>query len=131
MDEDKFFKELSQPLFFDVKAVGVALDNFDPADPHRRADEFDDAHTSTAPIVNMPLYDTSTATPIKASNIDLGDFPDISDEVMSDYYIRRMLGQDIEVPSFVDLDTSKDYVQFIKNTLRSVAESEGEFQLSN
>ena len=126
MDEGSFFKDLAKPLFFDVKAVGVALDNFDPADPHRRADEFDDTHT--APKVDQPLYDTSVAAPIVASNLALDDFPDISDEILSDYKIQKMLGRDIEVPKFVDLDTAPDYVQFIKNTVASVAASEGEFE---
>lgn len=125
MDEGKFFTDLAKPLFFDVKQIGIALDNYDLADPHRRADEFDDAHT--APKGNQPLYDTSTSTPIVASNIALTDFPDISDEIMSDYKIQKMLGRDPEVPTFSDLDTATDYVQFIKNTVASLAASEGEF----
>ena len=125
MDEGSFFADLAKPLFFDVKQIGIALDNYDLADPHRRADEFDDAHT--APKGNQPLYDTSTSTPIVASNIALTDFPDISDEIMSDYKIQKMLGRDPEVPTFSDLDTAVDYVQFIKNTVASLAASEGEF----
>jgi hypothetical protein len=127
MDEGSFFADLAKPLFFDVKQIGIALDNYDLADPHRRADEFDDAHT--APKGNQPLYDTSTSTPIVASNIALTDFPDISDEIMSDYKIQKMLGRDPEVPTFSDLDTAVDYVQFIKNTVASLAASEGEFDV--
>ena len=125
MDEGKFFTELAKPLFFDIKQVGLALDNFDAADPHRRADEFDDS--KTAPLGNQPLYDTSTSTPIAASNVSLDDFPDVSDEIMSDYKIQKMLGRNPEVPTFSDLDTAENYVQFIKNTQLSIAASEGEF----
>lgn len=125
MDEGKFFQDLSRPLFFEASRIGIALDNYDIADPHRRADEFDDKHT--APLGNQPLYDTSTSTPIKLTNLSLTDFPDVSDEVMSDYKIQKMLGKDIEVPAFVDLDTAPNYVQFIKNTANSLAESALEF----
>jgi len=125
MDEGKFFQDLARPLFFEASRIGIALDNYDIADPHRRADEFDDKHT--APLGNQPLYDTSTSTPIKLTNLSLTEFPDVSDEVMSDYKIQKMLGKDIEVPQFVDLDTAPNYVQFIKNTANSLAASALEF----
>ena len=125
MNEDSFLLAMTAPLFFDAESVGIALDNFDPGDPHRRADEFDDKNT--APLGNQKLYDTSTSTPIKASNMSLTSFPDISDEIMSDYRIQKMLGHDVEVPNFVDLDTAPNYVGFIQNTVRSVVESENEF----
>jgi hypothetical protein len=48
---------------------------------------------------------------------------------MSDYKIQKMLGRDPEVPTFSDLDTAVDYVQFIKNTVASLAASEGEFDV--
>ena len=124
MNEDSFLTSMTKPLFFDAKSVGVALDNFDPYDPHRRADEFDDA--STAPLGNQQLYDTSTSTAIKASNVSLDDFPDISDEIMSDYRIQKMLGHDIQPPAFSDLDTAPNYVNFIKNTIASLTASENE-----
>jgi len=125
MDEGKFFQDLAKPLFFEAKRVGIALDNYDPADPHRRQDEFDDKHT--APLGNQALYDTSTSTPIKLSNLSLTEFPDVSDEIMSDYKIQKMLGKDIEVPQFVDLDTAPNYTQFIQNTANSLIDSSMEF----
>ncbi len=73
------------PLSFPAWEFTEALDNFDRADPHRRADEFDDKYT--APVVNAPLYDTSITNPIEKSNIGLTNFPDYSDEVLSDYKI--------------------------------------------
>ncbi len=111
MDETKFLIEFAQPLQFTLRE---ALDNTDPADPHRRQDEFDDEHT--APVGNAPLYDTSTSTPIRLSNASLTDFPDFSDQVMSDYKIQQMLGHNVKMPNIVDLDTAPNYVQFIKNS---------------
>jgi hypothetical protein len=129
MDEDKFLSELATPLFFDVEQVGLALDNYDIADPHRRADEFDDKHT--APLVNQPLYDTSISTVIKKNNMSLGDFPDISDSVLSDYRLQKMMGHDVEMPNFVDLDTARDYSSFLQNTVDSLLASENEFLASS
>jgi hypothetical protein len=118
-----------QPLIFEQQVFSEALDNFDIADPHRRADEFDDK--DTAPQVNAALYDTSITNPIKQSNKNLSDFPDYSDEVMSDYQMMRMLGKTIDVPSIVDLDTAPDYSAFIKNSIKNIIKSETEFNLVN
>ena len=118
-------QSFSTPMTF--MAVDRALDTFDPADPHGRKDEFDDKHT--APLFNQPLYDTSKSTVIKASATSLEDFPDFSDDVMSDYKIQKMLGRNVEMPTIVDLDTSKDYVGFIKNTIDNVVASENEFDI--
>ena len=76
-------EEIGMPILFRSGMVAEALDNYDVADPHRRADELDDRKTS--PIVNAPLYDTSITTPLKKSNMSLQNFPDYSDEVLSDY----------------------------------------------
>jgi hypothetical protein len=118
-----------EPLVFDQVSFSQALDNYDVADPHRRADELDD--DDTAPQVNVPLYDTSITNPISKSNNNLEDFPDYSDEVMSDYQMQRMLGKPINIPSIVDLDTAPDYVDFIKNTIKNVISSETEFNIQN
>lgn len=118
-----------QPLIFEQQVFSEALDNFDIADPHRRADEFDDK--DTAPQVNAALYDTSITNPIKQSNKNLSEFPDYSDEVMSDYQMMRMLGKTIDVPSIVDLDTAPDYSAFIKNSIKNIIKSETEFNLVN
>ena len=118
-----------QPLLFEQQVFSEALDNFDNADPHRRADEFDDP--DTAPQVNTPLYDTSITNPIKTSNKNISEFPDYSDEVMSDYQMMRMLGKDIDVPSIVDLDTAPDYAGFIKNSIKNIIKSETEFNITN
>lgn len=118
-----------QPLIFEQQVFSEALDNFDIADPHRRADEFDDK--DTAPQVNAALYDTSITNPIKQSNKNISEFPDYSDEVMSDYQMMRMLGKTIDVPSIVDLDTAPDYSAFIKNSIKNIIKSETEFNLVN
>lgn len=118
-----------QPLVFEQQVFSEALDNFDIADPHRRADEFDDK--DTAPQVNAALYDTSITNPIKQSNKNISDFPDYSDEVMSDFQMMRMLGKTIDVPSIVDLDTAPDYSAFIKNSIKNIIKSETEFNLVN
>ena len=118
-----------QPLVFEQQVFSEALDNFDIADPHRRADEFDDP--DTAPQVNAPLYDTSITNPIKESNKNISQFPDYSDEVMSDYQMMRMLGKDIDVPSIVDLDTAPNYVGFIQNSIKNIIKSETEFNIAN
>lgn len=127
MSEEMQLQELLQPMFFNSRIVGESLDNYDPADPHRRADEFDDKNT--APLFNQPLYDTSTTTPIVDSNMGLSNLPDYSDEILSDYRISQMLGKPIEVPNVVDLDTAPDYVNFIKNTIKNVIASENEFNI--
>jgi len=118
-----------QPLIFEQQVFSEALDNFDIADPHRRADELDD--DNTAPQVNAPLYDTSITNPIKESNKNISEFPDYSDEVMSDYQLQRMLGKQIDVPSIVDLDTAPDYVAFIQNSIKNIIKSETEFNIAN
>lgn len=118
-----------QPLVFEQQVFSEALDNFDIADPHRRADEFDDK--DTAPQVNAALYDTSITNPIKQSNKNISEFPDYSDEVMSDFQMMRMLGKTIDVPSIVDLDTAPDYSAFIKNSIKNIIKSETEFNLVN
>lgn len=127
MSEEMQLHELLQPMFFNSRIVGEALDNYDLADPHRRADEFDDKHTS--PLFNQPLYDTSTSTPINDSNTGLTVLPDYSDEILSDYRISQMLGKPIQIPNIVDLDTAPDYVDFIKNTIKNVIASENEFNI--
>ena len=125
MDLEQFIS----PLVFEQTLFTEALDNFDNADPHRRADELDDENT--APLVNAVLYDTSRTNPIKASNKNISDFPDYSDEVMSDYRLQKMLGKNIEIPKVVDLDTAPDYVEFIKNSITSLIKSENEFNIEN
>lgn len=125
MDLEQFIS----PLVFEQTLFTEALDNFDYADPHRRADELDDENT--APLVNAVLYDTSRTNPIKASNKNISDFPDYSDEVMSDYRLQKMLGKNIEIPKVVDLDTAPDYVEFIKNSITSLIKSENEFNIEN
>lgn len=117
------------PLTFPAWEFAEALDNFDRADPHRRADEFDDKNT--APVVNAPLYDTSITNPIEKSNIGLTNFPDYSDEVLSDYKMAQILGKPVPNESIVDLDTADDYVDFIKNTIKNIISSENEFNISN
>lgn len=118
-----------QPLLFDQQLFVEALDNYDYADPHRRADELDDKNT--APQVNAPLYDTSITNPIKTSNINILEFPDYSDEVMSDYKLSLMLGKQPDIPVVIDLDTAPDYVDFIKNSIASLIKSENEFNIAN
>lgn len=122
-------EELLQPIMFNSRVVSQALDNYDPADPHRRADEFDDEYT--APQVNKPFYDTSTVVPLteEDSNISLVTLPDYSDEVISDFQIQRMLGKPINMENVVDLDTEPNYVNFIKNTIKNVIQSENEFNI--
>lgn len=129
MDEGSFLKTMTQTLTFETKTLGVILDNYDNADPFRRADEFDDE--DTAPQVNMPFYDTSISTPQKDTNMALSDLPDYSDKILSDYKIQKMLGRDVPVPNFVDLDTSDTYAPFIQNTIKNVLASEGEFLLDS
>jgi len=122
-------EEYVAPLLFDQVMFTEALDNYDNADPHRRADELDDRYT--APVVNAPLYDTSITNPIKASNKGLDEFPDYSDEVMSDYRMAMMLGKQIDIPRVIDLDTAPDYVEFIKNSITNIIRSENEFNIAN
>lgn len=118
-----------QPLLFTAIEFDRALDIMDIADPHGRADELDDINT--APVVNAPLYDTSITNPIIKSNKYISDFPDYSDEVMSDFRLAQLLGKPMEIPSVVDLDTSDNYVDFIKNSIKNVIASENEFNISN
>jgi hypothetical protein len=122
-------EELLQPIMFNSRVVSQALDNYDPADPHRRADEFDDEYT--APQVNKPFYDTSTVVPMTEddSNISLVSLPDYSDEVISDFQIQRMLGKPVNMENVVDLDTAPNYVNFVKNTIKNVIQSENEFNI--
>lgn len=117
------------PLVFEQTLFTEALDNFDYADPHRRADEMDD--NNTAPVVNAVLYDTSITNPIKATNINISEFPDYSDEVMSDYRLKKMMGKQVEIPRVIDLDTAPDYVDFIKNSINNLIKSENEFNIEN
>jgi len=122
--------EYRKPMVFNEILISDALDNYDIADPHRRADEFDDKHT--APLVNQPLYDTSTSTPIHASTTNLSDFPDISDQIFSEYKKKKMLGQPVgSIDNFVDLDTAPDYVNFMKNITKLTIQSENEFSTDN
>lgn len=121
-------RQLTRPVEFSQKTVSVSLDNFDNADPFRMVDPID--NENTAPLVNAPFYDTSKETPIKKSNIGLDDLPDYSDEMISDYEIRRMLGQNVEsMENIVDLDKADNYVAFIKNTIKNVIASESEFNI--
>ena len=117
------------PLTFPAWEFETALDNYDIADPHRRQDEIDDRNT--APIVNAPLYDTSITNPIEKSNIGLTNFPDYSDEVLSDYKMAQILGKPVPQESIVDLDTAVDYVDFIKNSIKNIIASENEFNIDN
>jgi len=121
-------EEIGMPILFSSGMVAEALDNFDVADPHRRADELDDKKTS--PIVNAPLYDTSITTPLKKSNVSLQNFPDYSDEVLSDYKLAILLNKPVPAPDVADLDTDPDYVKFIKNSIKNIIQSEGEFNLN-
>lgn len=121
-------EEIGMPILFSSGMVAEALDNFDVADPHRRADELDDRKTS--PIVNAPLYDTSITTPLNKSNMSLQNFPDYSDEVLSDYKLAIMLNKPVPAPDVADLDTDPDYVKFIKNSIKNIIQSEGEFNLN-
>ena len=117
------------PLTFPAFEFEQALDNYDIADPHRRQDEFDDINT--APVVNAPLYDTSITNPIEKSNIGLSNFPDYSDEVLSDYKMSQMMGKAIPQENIVDLDTAENYVDFIKNSIKNIIASENEFNIDN
>jgi hypothetical protein len=121
-------EEIGMPLVFDNTMVAEALDNYDVADPHRRADELDDKRT--APIVNAPLYDTSITNPIKVSELSLESFPDYSDNVISDYKLALILGKPVPSPNVADLDTDPDYVKFIKNSIKNIIQSESEFNLN-
>jgi hypothetical protein len=121
-------EEIGMPMVFTDLDVAQALDNYDIADPHRREDELDDKRT--APIVNAPLYDTSITNPIKKSEISLGDFPDYSDEILSDYKMAILLNKPVPAPDVADLDTDPDYVKFIKNSIKNIIQSEGEFNLN-
>jgi len=121
-------EEIGMPILFSSGMVAEALDNYDVADPHRRADELDDRKTS--PIVNAPLYDTSITTPLKKSNMSLQNFPDYSDEVLSDYKLAILLNKPVPAPNVADLDTDPDYVKFIKNSIKNIIQSEGEFNLN-
>lgn len=121
-------EEIGMPILFSSGMVAEALDNFDVADPHRRADELDDKKTS--PIVNAPLYDTSITTPLNKSNVSLQNFPDYSDEVLSDYKLAILLNKPVPAPNVADLDTDPDYVKFIKNSIKNIIQSEGEFNLN-
>lgn len=127
--QDTEIREFLKPLVFNAFEFDHALDNFDPADPHRRADEFDDPVTK--PLVNQPLYDTSIANPIKDSNLGLDDFPDKSDEFMSDFQMARMLGKPLPTDVVVDIDTTPDYDVFVKNTIKNLLKSENEYNIRN
>ena len=121
-------EEIGMPMIFTSDMVAEALDNYDVADPHRRADELDDK--KTAPVVNAPLYDTSITNPIKKSELSLESFPDYSDEVLSDYKLAILLNKPVPAPDVADLDTDPDYVKFIKNSIKNIIQSEGEFNLN-
>jgi hypothetical protein len=127
--QDREIRQFLEPLVFNTFEFEHALDNFDPADPHRRADELDDPVTK--PLVNQPLYDTSIANPIKDSNLSLEDFPDKSDEFMSDFRMAQMLGKPLPTEVIVDIDTTPDYDTFIKNSIKNILKSENEYSISN
>jgi hypothetical protein len=122
-------EEMLRPMQFKQNtfefALDNALDNFSKDNPHHQPD-IDDPMT---PKVNAKFYDTSIANPMHGASSSLEDFPDYSDKVISDYRLQKMLGRDVPDPSIIDLDTSDDYVGFLKNTIKNVLSSESEFNI--
>lgn len=122
--EDSFLREITEPLFFNTQEFGKTLERYAEDNPHQRVETLTG---DTSPAVNVALYDTSRAQPELINATYLGDYPDISDEIMTDYKFRKLMGEDVAVPMFVDLDTAEDYVQFTKNTAGGILASETEF----
>lgn len=125
MEELKFIQTASS--LYSASDISQMNDNYPAHEAHPRDDELWDP--KTAPKGNQPLYDTSTTNRLFRNKTNILDLPDISDEILSDYKINQMLGRDIVPPTFIDLDTAPNYVDFIKNTIKNVIQSESEFNI--
>lgn len=122
--EDSFLKQMTEPLFFDAYEFGRALERYAEDNPHQTKDSLDG---NGQPSVDGPLFNMTKSEPMPVDAKSAADFPDASDEIMTDYAFRRLMGEEVEIPKFVDLDTSKDFVKFTQNSLGSSLASEREF----
>jgi hypothetical protein len=110
------------------QSVTQAVLNYDIADAHGQEDLL--YQPRSAPVGNYKFFNTDVAYPMKRNIMNLEDFPDYSDEILSDYKIAQMLGKPMEMPNVVDLDTSPNYVDFIKESIVSQIRSENEFDVN-
>jgi hypothetical protein len=124
MSEEGFLKELTKPLFFSAAEFGRALERYSDDNPFHGEDELTG---DSSPVVDGPIFNITTGQTTKIDTRNLADFPDVSDEIMTDYRFRMMMGEDVQIPKFVDLDTAEDFVEFTKNTLGNILASEQEF----
>ena len=122
--EDHFLKEITRPLFFDASEFGRALERYSEDNPHQTKDTLEG---DGKPRVDAPLFNMTKSEPLPVDAKSAADFPDMSDEIMTDYRFRRMMGEEVEIPKFVDLDTAEDFVQFTKNSIGGSIASEQEF----
>ena len=118
MAEEGFLKELTEPLFFSAAEFGRALERYSDDNPFQSKDTLTG---NGQPAVDGPLFNITTGQYTKIETKNLADFPEISDEIMTDYKFK------VQLPKFVDLDTAADFVQFTKNALGNILESEQEF----
>jgi len=104
-----------------------AILNYELDDPHGAEDLL--YQNYSAPVGNYKFYNTTVANPMKKNILALQDFPDYSDEVLSDYKLAEIMGKPMEFPDIIDLDTSPDYVDFIKKSIITQIQSENEFNV--
>lgn len=112
------FPEFDKDIFLE------AVEKIKPDSSQNRYDPFQDHEPELAnqsfQDVNLMLHHKKIYT--------LDELPDESDEILSDYKLKTLLGTASGAPpTFVDLDTAPDYVDFVKNSIKNMLASENEF----
>ena len=117
-------KAVHQLAEFTADIFADAKDLSDPADPFHNVDNLEQSDEKVAEE-NKNFFTARFVE--KDGLVGLSDLPDESDEIMSDYLMMRMKGLEVKPPQYVDLDTSRNYVDFIKNSIVNANLSENEF----
>lgn len=99
----------------------LALDTIDP-NPHGNDFEVDDREVETY----IQDYDQQYLTANRPVH-DLSDYPDYSDQIMNDYIMSQLKGDERPVPQIVDLDTAPNYVDFVNVSIKNMLEFENLF----
>lgn len=99
----------------------LALDTIDP-NPHGNDFEVDDREVETY----IQDYDQQYLTANRPVH-DLSDYPDYSDQIMNDYIMSQLKGDEKPVPQIVDLDTAPNYVDFVNVSIKNMLEFENMF----
>ncbi len=99
----------------------LALDTIDP-NPHGNDFEVDDREVESY----VQDYDQQYLTANRPVH-DLSDYPDYSDQIMNDYIMSQLKGDEKPVPQIVDLDTAPNYVDFVNVSIKNMLEFENMF----